>query len=138
MCIWLYNVTLRVSFAAGRWLIQGPLLKSAWSRPIAQIPILLGCVALGLPYYDWAATDGVWLLLNGFSNETTWAAGHAAAYLGEKAGNVVVATAAAYSDFLGLMFGFLVCGWASRQVMTHFFCASPMGFSCGDYRPETS
>ena len=101
-CIWIYNVTLNESFAAGRWLIQGHRLRYAWAHPIAQIPILLGCVALGLSYYDWAVTDTVGLFVNGFANTTIRATGHAATYLGEKAGEVVVTAAAVYAVFWGL------------------------------------
>ena len=92
--------------------------------------MLLGCVPLWLAYYDWAVTDIVCLLVNGFANTTIWAMCPAATYFGEKAGNVVVTAAAAYAAFLGLMFGGRACGWIFRARMPHFFSASPRWFSC--------
>ena len=46
VCMWFYNSALNVTFAVGRWLIQGYLLKFDWDYPMSQGPIVLGCVSL--------------------------------------------------------------------------------------------
>ena len=125
-------------FFGGALVNQGILLQFAWAQLVSQIPKLLGCIALGMSYYDWTMSAATWLFVNGFSDATAWATGHVATYFGDKAGNIVVTTAAAYAAFLGIMFGVLACGWLFRQLTTQFPHASPRRFPRWKCQPTHS
>ena len=57
---WFPDVPCRRLIDAGHFSLHGAMLKSAWSYPLMSKPICVGCISLGMVYFDTTPIDIMW------------------------------------------------------------------------------
>ena len=87
---------------------QGSMSEITWDYPILTLPECLGCIALGMVYYDIAPGGILRSMVSIVPNATFWAGGIVAYHLGEPEGRAVAETDDAYVAFVGLLLALLL------------------------------
>ena len=82
-------------------------------------------------YHDTSPSDIAWGAISLIANITLWAGRVFAEHLGDPAGSVVAATAAAYSAILGIIFSLLMLGLFTNQLVYRVYFILKRLFPCG-------
>ena len=99
--------------------------------PISQVPIVAGRISSGMVSYNWALSNVLWLVINGFANATLWVTGDASVYFGEKAGKFFATTADVYASVAGVLFGDLTRRRAIGKILARLTGGFSRGFLGG-------